>query len=116
MKEENNSLFKIYEIVYKGLEKKDVDELQNSILSSKQIHSAYDSHPALKMRIDYAKKFDDVSEKDNKPVGELFDNWDEINKKVAELYNLRLMYILQAYNKQDAPAEQQAQPTEVEKK
>jgi hypothetical protein len=104
------------EIVYKGLEKKDVAELQNNILSNKQIHSAYDSHPALKMRIDYAKKFGDESEKDSKPVGELFDHWDEINKKVAELYNLRLMYILQAHSAQSATAEQEVKPEETEKK
>ncbi|RMG77183.1 MAG: hypothetical protein D6707_11435, partial [Bacteroidetes bacterium] len=107
---------KFMEIVYKDLEKKDIDELQNHILSSKQIHSIYDSHPALKMRIDYAKKFDDVPEKDNKPVEELFDNWDEINKKVADLYNLRLMYILQVYSEQTVTVEQDKQTTEAEKK
>ena len=96
LKEERtiSNFSKFMEIVYKKLEKKDVAELQNNILSNKQIHSAYDSHPALKIRIDYAKKFGDESEKDSKPVVEFFDNWDEINKKVAELYNLRLMYIL----------------------
>lgn len=118
LKEEKtiSNFSKFMEIVYKGLEKKDVAELQNNILSSKQIHSAYDSHPALKMRIDYAKKFGDESEKDSKPVGELFDNWDEINKKVAELYNLRLMYILQAHSAQSATAEQEVNPEEAEKK
>ena len=118
LKEEKtiSNFSKFMEIVFKGLEKKDVDELQNNILSSKQIHSAYDSHPALKMRIDYAKKFDDVQKQDKKPIGELFDDWDEINKRVADLYNLRLMYILRAYSAQTDTAEQQAQSAERDKK
>lgn len=100
---------KFMEVAFSGLEKKDIDELQNNLLSRSQVHRSYDSHPALKIRIDYAKKFDDVAEKDKNPAGELFDDWDEINKKVAELYNLRLMYMLRAYNTQPKAEEQKAE-------
>ena len=65
-----------------------------------QAHGNYDSHPALKIRIEYAKKFENRGEKDTNPVGGLFDNWDEINAKVADLYNVRLIHMLHAYGAQ----------------
>lgn len=118
LKEEKtiSNFSKFMEIVFKGLEKKDIEEFQNHILSRSQTHSIYDSHPALKIRIDYSKKFEEGLEKDKRPVGDLFDNWTEINEKVANLYNLRLLYLIQALNLQTKPKEQQTQPAKVEKK
>jgi Zn-dependent protease with chaperone function len=87
---------KIMEVVFEEFEKKDIEELQNHILSISQTHTIYDSHPALQVRIDYSKKFEDNPEKDKRPVGDLFDNWNEINEKTADLYNLRLMYLMGA--------------------
>lgn len=111
LKEEKiiSNFSKFMEVAFSGLEKKDIDEIQNNLLSKSQIHGSYDSHPALRIRIDYAKKFDDVAEKGKNPVRELFDDWDEMNKKVAELYNLRLMYILRAYNTQSKIEKQKAE-------
>jgi len=107
LKEEKiiSNFSKSMEVIFGGLEKKDIDNIQNSLLSKSQVHGNYDSHPALKIRIDYANKFEDITERDINPVGQLFDDWDEINKKVAELYNLRLMYILQMHNAQSKKEE-----------
>lgn len=118
LKEEKtiSNFSKFMELVYKSLDKKLIDDFRTNLLQQSATHGVYDSHPALKIRIDYAKKFTEGEEKDKRTVSELFDDWDEINKKVAELYNLRLMYILQAYNAQPSTPEQQEQPAEVEKK
>jgi len=119
LKEEKtiSNFSKFMEIVFKGLYKKDIEEFQNHILSRSQAHSIYDSHPALKVRIDYSRKFEEGSEKDKRPVADLFDNWTEINEKVAKLYNLRLLYLIQALNLQAKSQEQQqTQPVETEKK
>lgn len=99
LKEEKtiSNFSKFMEVAFGGLDKKDIDALQNDLLLKNQAHGNYDSHPALKIRIEYAKKFENGVEKDTKPVEELFDNWDEINAKVADLYNARLIYMLQAY-------------------
>ncbi len=107
LKEEKtiSNFSKFMEIVFKGLEKKDIEEFQNNILSRSQTHNVYDSHPALKIRIDYSKKFENNPEKDNRPIGDLFDNWIEINEKTAELYNLRLVYLMRLLNTQAKPGE-----------
>ncbi|MFA4880717.1 MAG: M48 family metalloprotease [Candidatus Doudnabacteria bacterium] len=110
LKEEKtiSNFSKFMEVVFKSLNKKDIEEFQNNILSRSQIHNVYDSHPALKIRIDYSKKFEDNPGKDQRPVGDLFDNWGEINEKAAELYNLRLLYYIQAIAKANE-ANQQSQ-------
>ncbi len=71
-----------------------IKKLKLDILSTSDSHNVYDSHPALKVRTDYAKRFETLKEKDDRPVSALFDNWDDMNKKVAEIYNLRLMSYL----------------------
>jgi len=83
----------VYESDY---DKTTIEELKSNLLSHHETHNTYDSHPALNIRIDYSKKFDDKDEKEKDLVNKLFDNWDKINEKLAELYNLRLNYYLQA--------------------
>lgn len=55
---------------------------------------AYDSHPALKTRISYAKRFPQLSSAAQSQFGTLFDNWEKINEDIANLYNARLAQIL----------------------
>ena len=101
---------------------KAIEELKVSILSSSQTHDIYDSHPALKTRIDYAKKFKarevdikqpeissdpwvdlhkvfDDTTPDESPVSKLFNDWDLINEKIAELFNQRLLLMKAAMPK-----------------
>jgi Zn-dependent protease with chaperone function len=80
----------VMEAVYNLVDKKIINELISNLLQQSESHGAYDSHPALKVRIDYAKKFAEGDEKNTETASQLFDNWDNINEKVAELYNLRL--------------------------
>lgn len=75
---------------YTSIGKRALDEIQAAILSRSQTHSVYDSHPALKVRLDYAKKFETGEEKYAGPVRELFEDWDRLNEKAAELYYQRL--------------------------
>jgi hypothetical protein len=94
---------KFMEEVYKSVDKKIIDEFKSNLLQQSESHGAYDSHPALKVRIDYAKKFPEGAEKNTEPASQLFNNWDNINEKVAELYNLRLLYLIQALSAQSHP-------------
>jgi len=82
---------KLMELVYKSVDKKTIDELKSNLLKRSELHGVYSSHPALKTRIDYAKKFADGEEKDKRTVSKLFDNWDNINEKIAEVYNMRIL-------------------------
>jgi Zn-dependent protease with chaperone function len=75
---------------YTSIGKRALGEIQAAILSRSQTHSVYDSHPALKVRLDYAKKFETGKEKYAGPVRELFEDWDRLNEKAAELYYQRL--------------------------
>jgi len=115
LKEEKtiSNFSKFMELVYKSVDKKTIDEFKSNILQQSGSHGVYDSHPALKTRIDYAKKFAEGEEKDKRTASELFDNWDNINEKVAELYNLRLLYLIQALGAQSQQAEENL---ETEKK
>lgn len=97
---------KFMEIVYKSVDKKAIDEFKSNLLSMSESQSVFDSHPALKTRIGYAKKFFEGEEKDKRAASELFDNWNEINEKVAELYNLRLLYYLKALGAQTNATEE----------
>jgi len=91
---------KFTELILGEVDKKTIDKLQKDILEMSKSHSIYDSHPALKTRIDYSEKFDDKEEKEKGFVSKLFDNWEKINEKVAELYNLRILAYLQVVQQQ----------------
>jgi Zn-dependent protease with chaperone function len=100
----------------------DIEELKKRILSRSQTHSIYDSHPALKTRIDYAMKYKDkeinISQQDESfntsvdfdkifnnatpdelPISKLFNDWDLINTKIAELFNMSLTHTKSALPK-----------------
>jgi len=97
---------KFTELILSDVDKKTIDKIQAGILEMSQSHSIYDSHPALKIRIDYSEKFDNKEEKEKDFVDKLFDNWDKINEKVAELYNLRILTYLQALQQQSGAEEE----------
>lgn len=96
---------KIMDFVYSNFKSDGIKELQNKLLESSTTNSIYDSHPALTTRINYSKKFDSKKQDAKTPVQNLFDDWDEINKKTAELYNVRLITYLQVLAKANAKAE-----------
>lgn len=96
---------KFTELILNDVDEKIIDEIQSRILEMSQSHSIYDSHPALKTRINYSEKFDNKEEKENGFVDKLFDNWDKTNEKVAELYNLRISAYLQAMQQQSGSEE-----------
>lgn len=110
LKEEKtiSNFSKLMEFVYRSIDKKAMEEFKSNLLLQSRAHGIYDSHPALKVRIDYAKKFDGGEEKDKRTVSSLFDDWNGINEKVAELYNLRLLYFIQALNAQTNAEEEKA--------
>jgi len=43
-------------------------------------------------------KFDSFEAKDNRPVNTLFNDWDNINEKLGELFNLRRLRYINALN------------------
>jgi len=113
---------KSMEHFYSKMENKELEELKTKILSMRQTHDIYDSHPALKIRIDYAMKFKDRevdikqpvelsnarvdlnkilydTKIDESPISELFNDWDGINEKAAELVNRRLPHMKMAMPK-----------------
>lgn len=89
------------EVVYKSLDKKDIDSLQSNIVEINKNQGVFDSHPALKNRLFYSEKFISKEEKNKKLVSTIFDNWENINKKVADLYNLKIINYLQTLQKQE---------------
>lgn len=90
---------KFMELLYKNAEEKTVKEIRNLLFEESKVHNPYDSHPSLRTRINYAKKFFIGEEKNKKAVSALFDNWDQINEKVAEIYNSRLLLYAQLLNR-----------------
>lgn len=88
------------DLVYDSLDPKNTNDLKNNILEAGKSIGEFDSHPALKDRISYAKKFDSKESNNKEPVFTLFENWEEINKKVAELYNYRVITYIQSLQNQ----------------
>ena len=107
---------KSMEHFYSEMDNEELEELKTKILSMRQTHDIYDSHPALKIRIDYAMKFKDRevdieqpvefsnawvdlnkifddTKIDESPISELFNDWDGINEKTAELFNRHLSHM-----------------------
>lgn len=82
---------KFTEVVLSGIDKETIEKLQAEIQEVSQAQGIYDSHPALKTRIDYSKKFDNKEEGEKDCVSKLFDNWDRINEKLAEIYNAQVL-------------------------
>jgi len=87
----------LIEMILSEVDKKTIDELQRGILEMSQSDNIYDSHPALRTRINYSEKFDDKEEREGKgSVRELFDDWEKTSEKVTELYYLRILAYSQA--------------------
>jgi len=113
---------KSMEHFYSETDNKELEELKTKILTMRQTHDIYDSHPALKIRIDYAMKFKDRdvdvkqpmefsnawvdlnkifddSKIDESPISELFNDWDGINEKIAVLFNHSISHMKPAIPK-----------------
>lgn len=95
---------KMMDVVYQSVDEKTIEEFKSELLSKSAAHGIYDSHPALKTRIDYAKKFDQKDGREDEPLASVFDDWEKINERVAKLYNLRLLAYLQALSKASGEA------------
>ena len=90
---------KFMKFAYDRLNESDIERIRSAVLSQNESRSAYDSHPSVKARLDYANRFGTVGEEHESLVYSLFDDWDKINEKVAELYNLRLgIYVARIAN------------------
>jgi Zn-dependent protease with chaperone function len=76
--------------VYVGGNEEAISRLRESVLSS-QAASAYDSHPPVRSRLDYTARFDGTQPDDSRPASELFENWDSLNSRLADMLNERLV-------------------------
>lgn len=101
-----SNISKYFELIISDTDKKTIDLINKEMLETNQSHGIYDSHPALKTRIDYSEKFGNTEENEKEFVGKLFDNWDKINEKVTEIYNLSLIAYLQTLQQQSYAGEE----------
>jgi len=95
----NFSLF--MDFSYKKTDKKTISSFQDLIMDTKNISDTYDSHPSTNIRVEYSKRFDKKTPQGKTLAKDLFNKWDKINEKVAELYNQRLISHLQALAKEE---------------
>jgi Zn-dependent protease with chaperone function len=99
------------DVAYDHVNKLDAEEaeaVKKAVLNSDKKSNAYDSHPALKDRLAYAARFGDETETSKELVADLFEDWHEINKKAADMYNVRtvaqLRHLLPKEDASDADA------------
>ncbi len=85
------SFGKAMEIAYGKDNKKVIEELKNDILNF-QGDENYSTHPKLKVRIEYSKRFGDKTEKkDKEPTGKLFEDWQARSQEITNIYNYIIM-------------------------
>ena len=77
----------LIESYHRKIGESELEMLKSDILSKTESVSIYDSHPPLKMRLDYAEKFDKAEINDDRPVINLFNYWDNINERLAKIHN-----------------------------
>lgn len=97
-----------------NLSKEETKNIESAALASGET-STWDTHPETKTRLEYASRFKTILKGKEEPVTSFFDNWDYINEKVAELYNQRIIAIVQAYAALQKQQEAQATNTEAKK-
>lgn len=97
-----------------ALSKEEATNIENAALAVGE-SSTWDTHPETKTRLEYAGRFKTIFKGKEEPVTSLFDNWDEMNEKVAELYNQRLVAIVQAYTALQKQQEAEAAKAEAKK-
>jgi Zn-dependent protease with chaperone function len=51
------------------------------------LRSEFDSHPPLTTRLNYARRFVSSAAPDDRPVKALFDNWDDLDERLAAAYH-----------------------------
>ncbi|MFC1754814.1 M48 family metalloprotease [Thermoproteota archaeon] len=80
---------------YTRAKKADFDKLKNELLKHGAKHDEYDSHPALKTRLDYSTKFKTGRAAGSKKATSIFENWKDINAQAADKYNARLKQLVE---------------------
>jgi len=76
----------------------DLKSFQSAILEENPTHDLFDSHPALKVRVDYSRRFRDSAAAEKQPVSDLFENWQQTGEELTKLYNSRLLAYLGSLN------------------
>jgi Zn-dependent protease with chaperone function len=108
---------KFLKLMYEQIEKDDrYKEHAEKVLFASNINNVYNSHLPLKTRLEYVRKFEVVKEKENEKVESIFENWDKLNERVAELYNSRLLDFLNALRLAQIKRERQFQEVRPIKK
>ncbi|OHA08240.1 MAG: hypothetical protein A3B37_03340 [Candidatus Sungbacteria bacterium RIFCSPLOWO2_01_FULL_59_16] len=81
------NIFHTMDQTYKSIESNKLTDIDKSILDQEK-SSMFDSHPLMKDRMSYAKHFE-VEQKHKTDTAEfktLFKDWDEVSKKISDLY------------------------------
>lgn len=73
----------------------DLREMRTTLLDN-ETNEAYDFHPPLAARLQYADRFEDLPEEDETPVTSLFEFWQELSDEVASIYEEHLMTLIPA--------------------
>lgn len=97
-----------------ALSKEEITNIENAALATGET-SSWDTHPETKTRLEYADRFKTIFKNEEESVASLFDNWDEVNEKVAKLYNQRLVAVVQTYAALQKQRDAQATNAEVKK-
>lgn len=85
------SFSKAMEIAYGSPNKEEIKRLSNKLMDIAE-EEKFNTHPALKIRVAYAEKFDNPETiNDNRSMEKLFSNWDTKNQEVTSIYNYILM-------------------------
>lgn len=85
------SFSKAMELAYDKRNKAEIEEIQKDILNFIGDENL-STHPKLKVRIEYAKRFENKSDKkDSRLINELFADWQLRNEEAINLYNYIMM-------------------------
>jgi Zn-dependent protease with chaperone function len=88
-------------IKLQSVDQKELNEIRSGLLNNNVIHDEFDTHPALKSRLDYSRKFKDIAkENDKNLVYDIFDDWEKISKEVSTLYDLRTSMLIKLLKQQ----------------
>lgn len=85
------NIFQTMDQTYKSIKQNHLTDIDKSILEQEK-PSIFDSHPAMKDRLAYAKQFEVQPEHktDNADFKTLFKDWDNVSKNMSDLYTYYL--------------------------
>ncbi len=95
-----NNFSTMMKIIYGTLSEKDLKVTHDELTKDRSFGSIFDSHPPLQIRLDYSQRFNNNAQTGIMSVSSLFDDWEDINRKITDLYNQRLISYLTAMAKQ----------------